>query len=51
MAGRCPNPNCRRLLTALMTSKPKGLDEKEMLLLIGAVGFVLGIALIQANGT
>lgn len=51
VAGRCPNPSCRSLLTPLMTSRPKALDEQEMLLLIGAVGLVLGIALIQANST
>lgn len=51
MTGRCPNPSCKSLLTPLLASKPKGLDEKETLLLIGAIGLVLGIAMVQANSS
>lgn len=49
VAGRCPNADCQAGLASLFISKPKGLNEPDVLLLMGALGLVLGIAMIQAK--
>ncbi|MBA3876469.1 MAG: hypothetical protein C0498_05960 [Anaerolinea sp.] len=49
VSGRCPNAACQKGLASLLVSQPKGLDERELLLLIGALGLVLGIALMQTK--
>lgn len=49
VTGRCPNAQCRKGLSSLFPAQAKGLDERELLLLIGAIGLVLGIAMVQAK--
>jgi hypothetical protein len=47
--GRCPNQACGKDIASLLAPDPTGFDRGEFLLLVGAVGLVLGIALIQSK--
>ncbi len=45
-AAHCPNPNCGRALSSLLTPIPRaGLDRNEYLALLGALGVLVGLAL------
>lgn len=47
--GRCPNPACGRDVASLLAPDSAGFNRGEYLLLAGAVGLVLGIALLQTK--
>jgi len=46
VSGHCPNPNCGKALTSLLSPAPRaGLDANEYLALLGALGVLVGVAL------
>lgn len=49
---RCPNPNCGRGLTSLLLgggASSKDLDRTELLVLLGALGIIVGAAYLQSK--
>ena len=45
VTGHCPNSNCSKALTSLLTPAPRaGLDGNEYLALLGALGVLVGLA-------
>ena len=49
---RCPNPNCGRGLTSLLLGSGAGskdLDRTELLVLLGALGIIVGAAYLQSK--
>ncbi len=49
---RCPNPNCGRGLTSLLLGTQAGakdLDRTELLVLLGALGIIVGAAYLQSK--
>jgi len=50
VAGRCPNPTCKRALTELLAPAPRSaLDQTEYRALLGALGLLSGLALASAE--
>ena len=53
VTGQCPNPDCRVSLTALLgigtngVSAKGGLNDGDLKILLGALGLLLGIALVS----
>lgn len=51
-AGQCPHPGCGQPLSKLLAPEARSanLDQREFLILVGALGAVVGLALLAGKG-